>query len=129
MNKACIVKLGWKLKIRESSLWCEATRGKYKRHGELGSGPQAINYDSTMSKTIIILWPHLEQMSFWEVGNGNNTRAWKDCWVQLGLKLQDHMIQPNEISGFYTVTGLRTKDGEFGTCSGICSTKICWTKY
>lgn len=71
INKACIAKLGWKLKIRESFLWCEATRGKYKRHGELGSGSQAINYDSTMSKTIIILWPHLEQMSFWEVGNGN----------------------------------------------------------
>lgn len=88
-------------------------RGKYPRHRELGNDPQAKMNDSTLWKNIVRLWPHLEKMSFQEVGNRNNIRAWKNWLVKPGLRIQDHMIQSNEISYFLTMAGLGTGDGKW----------------
>lgn len=39
----------------------------------------------------------LVDMSFWEVGKGNNIRAWDDAWVKPGLKLHEVTLHHNGV--------------------------------
>lgn len=69
MNKACIAKLGWKLKSGENDFWCEVMRVKYKRNGG-NDDIVARAADSSLWKAIVKLWPKLDRCVFgpWVMG-------------------------------------------------------------
>lgn len=65
MNEVCIAKLGWKLMLEENTLWHEVMKGKYFRQFDIC----AKNHDFCKWKQIVNIWPMLDRMTKWEVGN------------------------------------------------------------
>lgn len=89
MNKACLAKLGWKLKTNNTSLWCRLMKSKYiSRYLNSGSFIAKAS-DSYMWKMIVDLRPKLDSMSYWEVGNNLTIRMWDGAWVSPGVFLKD----------------------------------------
>lgn len=43
--------------------------------------------DSSLWKNLAKMWPHMESMTYWELGNGKTTRFWSNAWIELGLHL------------------------------------------
>lgn len=71
MNKVCLAKLGWNLKAKGNSLWCNLMKSNYAAmqlaYGSISAKP----YDSCIWKTIVDLRPKLEFLSYWEMGNNS----------------------------------------------------------
>ena len=65
MNKAYLLKLGWKLKIGDKSLWGQVMREKYDG------------------------WSAMNDMDFFAIGNGKKANVLTDCWVQPGITLNN----------------------------------------
>jgi hypothetical protein len=63
MNKACLLKWGWKLKLNVTDLWSNVLRGKYIRHG--GIFERCKSTDSSLWKALVKLSPNLDKYSFW----------------------------------------------------------------
>lgn len=91
MNEACIAKLSWHIKTAGSALCCNVISGKYARKhiGENAAHSQV--YDSTLWKHMVKLWPVLDLMTKWEVGNRQSINVWLDCWIGPGIRLIDHL--------------------------------------
>lgn len=51
--------------------------------------------DSSLWKQLVKLWPHLESMTYWELGNGKDTRLWEDALTEPGLKLSYKLRSQN----------------------------------
>lgn len=48
----------------------------------------------------------------WSVGNGQSIKAWTDCWLAPGLKLDELGVIPSSLDGLM-VRDLITNDGEW----------------
>jgi hypothetical protein len=112
MNKACILKLGWKLKIGTSDLWCEVLRGKYNFH--------SFSNDTVVKKTDSSLWKHIVRLSaslndycFWSIGDGRNVDAWNDVWIEEGLRVSDLNLQIPELLQDVKVSALTDMEGNW----------------
>lgn len=51
------------------------------------------------------VWPILDQITKWEIGNGQNINVWLDYWIEPDIKLIDH---PNLTIGSEENTKLET---------------------
>lgn len=75
--------------------WGGSLRGKYTRSNILERDLDAKVYDFCLWKNNVSLWPILENLSYWDMGNGTKIKALSDCWVALGIKLEEYMTQSN----------------------------------
>jgi hypothetical protein len=92
MNKACIAKMAWSLHTGASDLWCEVVWNKYKRN----NSPRDIiakPYDSSFWKAIAKVWPVLQDVELWSVGDGQKIRAWSMAWFDHEIKISETGIQ------------------------------------
>jgi hypothetical protein len=92
MNKACIAKMAWSLHTGASDLWCEVVWNKYKRN----NSPRDIiakPYDSSFWKAIAKVWPVLQDVELWSVGDGQKIRAWSMAWFDREIKISETGIQ------------------------------------
>jgi hypothetical protein len=67
MNKACLLKLDWKLQCGSNHYWCSILRGKYD--------DVVRNSDSSFWKELMKLRPMLKKFTFWHVGNGSENKG------------------------------------------------------
>jgi hypothetical protein len=98
MNKACLMKMGWELKIGQQSLWSNVLKGKYGRgrfeHGNIIAKPT----DSFIWKGIVAAWDSINQFEAWSVGDGRSIRAWQDKWLGNDVVLEQFTNQlPDEM--------------------------------
>ncbi|WJX68918.1 hypothetical protein P8452_53241 [Trifolium repens] len=99
MNKACLMKMGWELKISQQSLWSNVLKGKYGRgqfeHGNIIAKPT----DSFIWKGIVAAWDSISQFEAWSVGDGRSIRAWQDKWLGNDVVLEQHWSVADMIDG------------------------------
>src|SRR4051812_25158787 len=69
MNRASIIKLMWKIKSGDNSLWCQALKGKYAKNYSGINKVDAKAYDSSLWKWIFNVWPSMEDMTFWTISS------------------------------------------------------------
>ncbi|CAJ2645411.1 unnamed protein product [Trifolium pratense] len=69
MNKACLLKLGWKLNNGSTDFWCEVLRGKYGSNS-LTIEMNTRSSDSNLWKSLINLRLFLLNNTFWNIGEG-----------------------------------------------------------
>jgi hypothetical protein len=79
MNQACLSKLVWSLQTGAKDLWCEVLWGKYQRNNS-GDDIVAKAADSSLWKAIVRLWPRVDEVSYWLVGDGRLIKAWDMAW-------------------------------------------------
>lgn len=87
VNKACIMKRGWSLRVKKDTLWSKVLWGKYGRNQQL-EGPLIVrNSDSHLWRQIANTWKKLEEHVWWAIGKGTAVNVWQDCWLAPGVKL------------------------------------------
>ncbi|GAU25567.1 hypothetical protein TSUD_260010 [Trifolium subterraneum] len=59
------------------------------RRGSLDDTVIAKGLDSHLWKLIVKLWPKLEELSSWTLGNGKTVEWYKDIWIDKGLRVAD----------------------------------------
>jgi hypothetical protein len=89
MNEACLLKMNWALVKGESGLWGQVLLGKYGRGREVKEGLVAHQADSNLWKTLVKLWPKLQEHVYWAVGNGSSINVWNDRWIEEGIRICD----------------------------------------
>jgi hypothetical protein len=110
MNKACILKLCWKLQAGSQELWSEVLWGKYKRNADL-SEVRAKPSDSSLWKSIVKLWPAINEHCFWSLGDGKEVDAWTSAWIAPGFKIIDLNVQiPLEMHHYKVVDLVHDED-------------------
>jgi hypothetical protein len=97
MNKACIMKLGWKLQQDGNDLWSRVLLGKYGRGVSNLANAIAKPPDSCLWKTLVSVMPWIEANMCKAIGDGHGTKAWESCWIARGLRVNelDVVIPPS----------------------------------
>ncbi|GAU47106.1 hypothetical protein TSUD_403390 [Trifolium subterraneum] len=111
MNKACLLKLGWKLDNSIEEYWCSVLSGKYDGRWESVNGGGRAS-DSSLWRALNELKPILDKHSCWSVGDGRDINAWNDVWIEEGLCLQDQFYIPQHLNDM-KVADLVTDDGQW----------------
>ncbi|KAI5424837.1 hypothetical protein KIW84_030864 [Lathyrus oleraceus] len=75
MNKARLFKLGWSLRSGDNSVWCQVLQGKYGRKDGSLIDLATKAYDSSLWKSIENIWPEVNNMVQWRVGNGQRVNV------------------------------------------------------
>lgn len=44
-------------------------------------------------KSMTSLWLIMIDMTYWDISDGKDIKAWQDCWVALGLQLSSVLIE------------------------------------
>lgn len=70
MNKACLMKLGWKLRHEEEQLWGQVLIGKYGRNGIHQNNLEVSGSDSSLWKNLAKIWPILLENEVWAFSKG-----------------------------------------------------------
>ncbi|KAI5400541.1 hypothetical protein KIW84_065432 [Lathyrus oleraceus] len=73
-------------------------------------------------KSIVELRPTLDNLSYWEVGNGSSINVWEDTWVAPNIVLQDH-VQVHAIPR-NSVTSLKDLISSYGSWNWNLLSKI-----
>lgn len=97
MNKACLMKLAWNLKLEENKLWSQVLIGKYGR-GTWASGElQCKAADSYIWKSVADCCEIIKGEEAWSLGDGNTVNFWLDKWLDNHNSLHDivHNIPPD----------------------------------
>lgn len=89
MNKACLLKLGWKLKYCDGSLWCKVMKGKYERSNDDFKNVDGKGYESNLWKNLVKDWSCIKEMSHLTIGNGEHTNVWTDAWVHSNFTMNE----------------------------------------
>lgn len=113
MNKAQISKLGYKIRSEVNALWCDVLRGKYKNFLTWLENVATKSSDSNPWRTIASVWPQLNNMVFWSVGNGKNIKAWQYPWVAPGLVMQDLLQDRSQQLANLTIIELINEQGNW----------------
>jgi hypothetical protein len=75
--------------------------GKYGRGREVKEGLVAHQADSNLWKTLVTLWPKLQEYVYWAVGNGRSINVWNDRWIDEGIRICDVVEHiPEAIKGW-----------------------------
>ena len=88
LNKALLSKWHWRFAIERGSLWNEVIRGKWGEReegwctldtrGGFGLGWVRLGF----WKAILTCWSFVSSNLFFEVGNGQIIKFWKDAWLE-----------------------------------------------
>ncbi|PNX92647.1 ribonuclease H, partial [Trifolium pratense] len=111
MNKACLLKLGWKLNNGSTDFWCEVLRGKYGSNS-LTIEMNTRSSDSNLWKSLINLRLFLLNNTFWNIGEGCATDAWNKAWIEPGYHVGQHCEIPSYLDGA-RVSDLVDEDGRW----------------
>lgn len=57
MDKACLLKVGWKIKTQDNSLWRQVMKRKYDINTNLDIKVKDKVYESSLWNIIISIWP------------------------------------------------------------------------
>lgn len=68
----------------DNALWCSVLKGKYDRVNLLMDEVVSKPNDSSLWKNLVQLWPKIESLVLWSVGNGDAIHAWDQCWIEAG---------------------------------------------
>ena len=90
-NKACLLKLVWKLINSNSTQWIEVIKGKYERNCNWFVEVQIRGLDSCLWKNLRKLWHYIWEGHSWNIKDGKKVSFWKDVWVDCS-KLIDIII-------------------------------------
>jgi ribonuclease HI len=93
MNKACLLKLGWKLQTSSDEYWSHVLKGKYDDNSRTVGSYRTT--DSSLWKSLVKLNPILEQFSYWCVGDGRLIEA----WIEEGLVIDQVVSIPQHLRG------------------------------
>ncbi|CAI8601464.1 unnamed protein product [Vicia faba] len=95
-NRACFMKLVWKLHSNKEELWCNVLRNKYRV-----SNINNHSFKSSYSKLWrdIVKTDHMMcNIGNWCVGNGETIQAWTDYWIEPGVIISELDVGiPDEI--------------------------------
>lgn len=80
-NKACLLKLGWKLVIGDNNIWFQVVRWKSDRGNNNFDLVRAKTNDSSLWKNIVENWPTMKDAIFWDIGNDMKTDMWIDSRI------------------------------------------------
>ncbi|KAI5441732.1 hypothetical protein KIW84_010977 [Lathyrus oleraceus] len=72
----------WNIKSGDNSLWCQVMKGKYDRSNNQFHEVEDKVHDSNLWKNIVSVWPVMNDMVYWAIGNGEKVNSWEDYWVQ-----------------------------------------------
>jgi hypothetical protein len=97
MNKACLLKLGWKLQQDSNEYWCRVLKGKYGGRTRVSSETCAT--DSSLWRNLAELNHILDKFSYWCVGDGRLIDAWSEAWIEEGLHIDQHVSIPQHLRG------------------------------
>jgi hypothetical protein len=111
MNKACLLKLNWKLKENSDDLWCKVLREKYDLANSMTSSSSKAT-SSSLWKTLHNLQPMIDKLVVWSVGNGRRIKAWSEAWIEAGLLLEDFANIPENLRNM-TVYDLVDNEGKW----------------
>ena len=70
MNKACILKLGWKMQTGDQDFWCKVLRGKYQRSEDVTCGFSGGGQDSQLWRIRHSRWKVFSDEDSKDVGYG-----------------------------------------------------------
>jgi hypothetical protein len=110
MNKACLLKLGWKYQQDSDEYWCCVLKGKYG--GRNSASNETRVTDSALWKNLTELNPILEKFSYWCVGDGRLIDAWSEAWIEEGLHIDQHVVIPQHLRGL-KLCDLVNNEGEW----------------
>jgi ribonuclease HI len=111
MNKACLLRWGWKLQLNGSDLWSSVLRGKYWRHG--GLFDRCKPTDSSLWKSIVRLAPNLDHYGFWIIRDGQTVSAWNHAWITPGMVIADLDLHIPSVLQNVTVAALVDEMGNW----------------
>lgn len=95
MNKACMAKLGWRLRTEGGSLWVQTLLTKYKSPNLRGHRSK-----SNALKGIEAANPFVEAILARIVRNGRTTRFWMDRWLG-NQPFYDQLREPLSLPELY----------------------------
>ncbi|MCH79377.1 putative non-LTR retroelement reverse transcriptase [Trifolium medium] len=99
MNKACLLKLGWKLYSGANDFWCDVIRGKYGNNN-LQHETQCRATDSSLWKWLVKDAHYLQNFGMWTVGDGRRIDAWNYYWIDTDTRITDQEVSiPNDLIG------------------------------
>lgn len=67
--------MSWKPKSRDSDIWCQVLRGKYRWNG-INDEVSTRQTDSSLWKAIVKIWPKLNEICCWSLGDGKSVDVW-----------------------------------------------------
>ncbi|KAF7841249.1 ribonuclease H [Senna tora] len=93
MNDAFILKLAWKLKTNDGSLWYTVFHEKYSKDCDWRRDAIAKSCDSNLWKNVVRHWPTLNNMKRWQIGDGETIKFWSDVWgSRYNLLIEDILV-------------------------------------
>jgi hypothetical protein len=81
LNQAHMLKLAWQLVSNPEKLWVRVMKAKYRCGMYAFPQVQLKTNCSSVWRAIHRVWHHVQQNVSWVIGNGNDTRFWKDSWL------------------------------------------------
>ncbi|MCI01096.1 ribonuclease H, partial [Trifolium medium] len=80
--------IGRKLQTGSQEFWCNVMWGKYRR-GSTNNNVVAKTSDSHLWKSIVKLWPKLDELCFWTIRGGKSVDWYSQVWIEEGLRVVD----------------------------------------
>lgn len=90
LNQAYLLKMGWRLKNNENSLWSKTIKEKYYPHNCFDNATEPKSYHSGYWKNIYKTKTILKDTCICIMGNGKNINIWEDKWVG-NFKIKDYI--------------------------------------
>lgn len=90
LNKAYILKLGWRLYAENNSLWSSVIKGQYYANKKFNNAPDPKNHHSSYWKNIHKTSHLINEACFWIVGNGKNINVWNNKWIE-NIKISEYV--------------------------------------
>lgn len=91
MNKACILKLGWKIQNNNGESWCDIVWGKYDIKDNNRDILMKPTY-SSLQKSIAKVWPRMNKYNMQSIGDNIDVNAWNDVWIAPNVCISDLQI-------------------------------------
>jgi hypothetical protein len=113
MNEACIMKLGWSLRMKSDNLWCQVLRGKYARGSTELEHLAVRQLDSPLWKSISKVWADLSKFEAWTIGDGLTASCWNDVWMDNSTRLRDYAVNVPPNAATWRVHDLVDSNGHW----------------
>ncbi|CAN1165925.1 Putative ribonuclease H protein At1g65750 [Linum perenne] len=90
LNRAYLMKLGWKILKEPESLWVRIMTTKYLKETANGFQLRRKTGGSSLWRGIRSVWHEMAEASQCSINNGKSTSFWKARWPDSGVRLFEH---------------------------------------